>query len=58
MTCGLSHTLCDEDVLQIIKKSKKTGETISNQPKIVQNKEQAKEKDKKDAAKKGDKKKK
>lgn len=58
MTCGLSHTLCDEDVLQIIKKSKKTGETISNQPKVVQNKEQAKEKDKKAADKKGDKKKK
>ena len=41
--------LADEDVLQIVKRSKKTGETISNQPKVVQNKEQAKEKDKKDA---------
>lgn len=51
MTCGLSHTLCDEDVLQIIKKSKKTGETISNQPKIVQNMEAKKDKDKKDAKK-------
>lgn len=30
MTCGLSHQLCDEDVLQIVKKANKTGQTISN----------------------------
>lgn len=52
MTCGLGHTLCDEDVLQIIKKSAKTGETISNQPKIVQKQEAKKDKDKKAANKK------
>jgi hypothetical protein len=30
MTCGLSHVLCDEDVLQIVKKVKNKGVTISN----------------------------
>ena len=30
MTCGLSHQLCDEDVLQIVKRTNKGGQTISN----------------------------
>jgi len=36
MTCGLSHHLCDEDVLQIVKRVKNSGATISNQPACVQ----------------------
>ena len=30
MTCGLAHQLCDEDVVQIVKKVSKGGQTISN----------------------------
>lgn len=46
MTCGLQHQLCDEDVIQIVKKVKNKGATISNQPAVVQN---AKDDGKKDA---------
>ena len=54
MTCGLSHQLCDEDVLQIQKKMNKGGQTISNMSANAQKMakgENMKEKKVKDASK-------